>query len=156
MALIECPECGRRVSIDAAACPECAYPVSAGRAPRTLRAGTPRKTRDRAKRVLHIVARLAVGAFLFGVGVGEEESVAAAIGGVLIAGSSIPVWVRARAAQLAAGATGLEERLTMLEQRHREQMAEFAQAQADHVADLEERVDFAERLLSKQREQLNS
>ena len=93
---------------------------------------------------------------IIGVGVGEEESVAAAIGGVLIAGSSIPVWVRARAAQLAAGATGLEERLTMLEQRHREQMAEFAQAQADHVADLEERVDFAERLLSKQREQLNS
>jgi hypothetical protein len=39
-----------------------------------------------------------------------------------------------------------------MEQRHREQMAELAGMQAGQIAELEERVDFAERLLAKQRE----
>jgi 2-iminoacetate synthase ThiH len=114
-----------------------------------------RKRQERAKLALQILGRLTIGAVLFGVGVGEEESSAAAIGAILIAGSSIPVWIRARTGQLGIGsAVGFEERVATMEQRHRAQMEELAQMQADQVADLEERVDFAERLLAKQRDQI--
>jgi hypothetical protein len=94
---------------------------------------------------------------LIGVGASggpEDAAVAAAIGGILVAASSIPVWYRSRAGRLGKGSTAiLEERVATMEQRHREQMAELLRIQADQVADLEERVDFAERLLTKQREQ---
>ncbi|MCH7876304.1 MAG: hypothetical protein IH965_13540 [Gemmatimonadetes bacterium] len=70
--------------------------------------------------------------------------------------SSIPVWFRARLGQLGKGsAARLEERVASMEQRHPEQMAELARTQADQIALLEERVDFAERLLTKQRGQIN-
>ena len=36
MALIECPECGRRVSERAAACPECACPIAESHAPERI------------------------------------------------------------------------------------------------------------------------
>jgi hypothetical protein len=156
MPLIECPECGREVSSNALACPACAFPVATWKPSEPDRAAVRRKRQERAKLALQILGRLAIGAVLFGVGVGEDESGAAAIGAIIIAGSAIPVWVRARAAQLGkGGAAGLEERVAAMEQRHREQMEELARMQADHVADLEERVDFAERLLTKQRDQTN-
>lgn len=156
MALIECPECGREVSSSALACAACAYPVATGTPSKPDRAVARRKRRDRAKLALQVLGRLTVGAILFGVGGFEEESTMAAIGGILIAGSAIPVWVRARSGQLGTGSGArLEERVATMEQRHREQMAELARMQADQVADLEERVDFAERLLTKQREQID-
>ncbi len=76
----------------------------------------------------------------------------ALIGGLLIAGSAIPVWYRDRIERLRAGRAGsadtalvdgLEDRMVELEHRHLEQ-----------IADLEERIEFAERLLTKQREQI--
>jgi hypothetical protein len=95
----------------------------------------------------------------FGVdGTPEDASIAATIGGILVAVSSIPVWFRARSAKLGMGGTGtarLEERVATMEQRHREQMAELVRMHADQSADLEERIDFAERLLTKRREQTN-
>lgn len=159
MALIECPECGREISSSALACPACAYPVATGTPSEPVRAVAPAKTRDRAMLAVQIVARLFVGVMLIGVavdGTPEDASIAATIGGILVAVSAVPVWFRARLAQLDKGSPArLEERVATMEQRHREQLAELARMQADQVADLEERVDFAERLLAKQREQIN-
>jgi len=68
--------------------------------------------------------------------------------GLLVAGSAIPTWFRYKMEGLRAGradtalADGLEDRMAELEHRHVEQ-----------VADLEERIEFTERLLTKQREQ---
>ena len=171
MALIECPECGREVSSNALACPTCAYPVATGTPSEPVRAVAPRKMRNRAMLAVQIVPRLFVGAMLIGVGVDgspEDAAIAATIGGILVAVSAIPVWIRARSGQLLSraeremialvgkGSAGrLEERVATMEERHREQMAELARMQADQIAELEERVDFAERLLTKQREQIN-
>ena len=149
MALIECPECGREVSSSAAACPECAYPVGAGTPSVRTRAVSGSTRRPWWKTAVSIVGRLALGGFLAGIGGGEEESAAAVIGGLIIGASAIPVFYRDRVERLRAGwadpapVGGLDDRMTEMEYRHREQMAE-----------LEERVDFAERLLTKQREEI--
>lgn len=157
MALIECPECGREVSSSAAACPACAYPVATGSAAPDDTSQR-RMWRERAKLAAQVAARSLVGVMLIGFGVDgtpQDASTAAVIGGILVAASSIPVWYRARAARLGKGldTPRLEERVASMEQRHREQMAELVRMQAEQVADLEERVDFAERLLTKRRGQ---
>ena len=69
--------------------------------------------------------------------------------GLLVAGSAIPTWYHHKMGQLRAGwadpalVDGLEDRMSELEHRHLEQ-----------IADLEERIEFAERLLTKQRGQV--
>ncbi len=162
MALIDCPECGREVSNSAAECPACAYPVG------TLTPALP--PRDVPvppeyqwwKTALSILGRVVLGAILAGVGGDEEDSVAAIIGGVVIAGSAIPTWYRARIARLQAGrgaadmAYRFDSRMAELEQRQQEQMDRLERMHTGQVAELEERIDFAERLLSKQREQIDS
>ena len=68
---------------------------------------------------------------------------------LIVAGSALPAWYRHRMERLRTGwaesalVDDLEDRLGDLEHRHQEQMA-----------DLEERIEFAERLLTKQREQI--
>lgn len=157
MALIECPECRREVSSRAAACPTCAYPIatrSAAPAPE----GAPPKWRRRLLLAVQVAARLIVGFVLFGIGVdeGSDAGAASAFGGLLIAGSSIPVLYRAWMGRPGTpDSSEVEERMAAMEQRHREQMAALAQMQADQIADLEERIDFTERLLTKQRDQPN-
>lgn len=95
-----------------------------------------------------------------GVGGGEEESVAAVIGGVLIAVSAIPTWYRYRIERLRAGAGAaelerrIEDRMAEFERRQEEQIDRLEQMHSGRMADLEERIDFAERLLTKQREQI--
>ena len=159
MALIACPECGREVSNSAAACPSCAYPVATGIQARTAGTDTRSKWRERAKLAASIGARLLGGMILIGFGVDgnhQEAGTAAIIGGIIVAVSSIPTWYRARLGRsVRSDPDGLGDRLATMEDRHRQQMAELARMQADRVADLEERIDFTERLLTKQREQLN-
>jgi len=100
--------------------------------------------------------RVILGAFLAAIGGDEEQSVAAVIGGVVIAGSAIPTWYRAKIERLKAGraAAGLDDRLgdRMAELEHRQQMQmdRLEQMHTEQMADLEERIDFAERLLTKQ------
>ncbi len=148
MALIECPECGREVSSSAAVCPECAYPVMTGTPPVPPRAVKATPKRQWWRTAISIVGRIAVGATLF-LMAETEGSLMAVIGGLLITGSAIPVWYRDRMERLRAGwadpapVDGLDDRMAEMEHRHRQQMVE-----------LEERVDFAERLLTKQREQI--
>ncbi len=160
MALIECPECGRDVSSSAAACPSCAYPVGTGTPPVPPRAVSGPPKSQWWKTAASIVGRLALGGFLAGIGGGEEDSVAAVIAGLIIGGSAIPVWYRDKIERLRAGraATALddriEDRIAEMEHRHREQIVQFEQMHTGQMAELEERIDFAERLLTKQRDQI--
>ncbi len=103
---------------------------------------------------------LALGAFVAAVGGEEEESVAAVIGGVVIAASAIPTWYRARIERLKAGRGAaeleyrFEDRMAELEQRQQEQVDRLERMNMGQMAELEERIDFAERLLAKQRPEI--
>ncbi len=149
MALIECPECGWEVSDSAAACPKCAYRVGAGTPsvppPRALSGSTKRPSWT----AVSIIGRIAVGGIILLLTATEQElGAGTGLVGLLVAGSAIPTWFRHRMERLrgwadTAQVDGLEDRMVELEHRHLEQMT-----------DLEERVEFAERLLAKQREQI--
>ncbi len=149
MALIECPECGRQVSDSAAECPECAYPVGAGTSPVPARvvSGSPKSLWWPA---VDIFGRVAVGACLMLLTAAETElGAGTGLLALIVAGSALPAWYRHRMERLRTGwaesalVDDLEDRLGDLEHRHQEPMA-----------DLEERIEFAERLLTKQREQI--
>ncbi len=152
MALIECPECGREVSSSAAACPACAYPVGTGTPAEPPRAVSRPPNRNWWKTAASIVNRLTVGAVMVVLG-GDADlaTPAAVIGGLIIGASAFPVFYRDTFERLKAGRTPVrvlddrvDDRVAEMELRHREQMAE-----------LEERMDFAERLLTKQRDQIS-
>lgn len=156
MPLIECPECGREVSSSAAACPECAYPIATG-TPIVPPAAVRRPPGQSWWHLFPLLGRVVVGAMLAIVGGGEEESAAAVIGGLIIGGSAIPAWYRGRIERLKAGRSTaelddrLENRIVELEQRQQDQMAQLERTQTGQIAELEERLDFTERLLTKQR-----
>ncbi len=149
MALIECPECGWEVSDTAAACPKCAYRLGAGTLPVTGGVGEESGI-QRWWPTASVLGRLGVGAcLLFLARVEQELGAPTGILGLLVAGSAIPAWYRHKLARLQAGSIDtaledrLEDRLLDQERRHLEQLA-----------DLEERLEFTERLLTKQREQI--
>jgi hypothetical protein len=151
MALIDCPECGWEVSDTAAACPKCAYRLGAGAPAVQPSRSVTRYTKSAWWTAASIVGRIGAGVTLWGLaprGGSGGIDVAVFLAGLLIAGSAIPTWFR-YTAQLKERRvdTGvedrLEDRILDMEHVHREQIAE-----------LEERVDFAERLLTKQQEQI--
>jgi len=81
------------------------------------------------------------------------------IGALIVAGSSIPIWFRAKRAER-LGTSGEVRRLeTRLEQRFREAEERVSQYASDidenarQIAELDERLDFTERLLTRQREE---
>jgi hypothetical protein len=151
MALIECPECGREVSDSAAACPECAYPVATGTPsvpPRAIDIATKRSWWPAAD----IIGRVALGGFLLFLTAAEQElGAGTGLLGLIVAGSALPTWYRHKMERLRAGwadsamVHGLEDRMVEVEHRHQEQ-----------IADLEERMEFTERLLTKPQEQIGS
>ncbi len=151
MALIECPECGSEVSDTAAACPKCAYRLGAGTPPPP----PPAVKREWVIPALSIASRLSVGLSLFGLGIAEEQYTGM-LGGLIVGGSAIPAFFRAWAARLkparpdATLVDGLDARMVELEHRH----GELEQRQLEQITDLDDRVEFAERLLTKQREQI--
>ncbi len=149
MALIECPECGREVSDSAAVCPECAYPVGAG-----TPSVPPRAVSDSTKRpswtTLSIIGRVAVGGIiLFLTAVEQELGAGTGLVGLLVAGSAIPTWFRHKMERVRAGRAD-----TALVDRLEDQMVELEHRHLEQMTDLEERIEFAERLLTKQREQI--
>jgi len=160
MALIDCPECGREVSSSAAACPACAYPLGTRTPPTPPRAVSQPAKSQWWKLAVSLVGRVAAGAILAGIGGGEEESVAAVIGGVMIAVSAIPTWYRFKIDRLRSGPGDAEwedrweGRMAEFERRQQEQIDRLERVHTGQMADLEERIDFAERLLTKQREQI--
>ena len=113
-----------------------------------------------------IVGRVLLGGGLFFSAVAYEAE-PVLIGALIVLGSSIPIWIKARRAEkLATGGGGigrtkgrdvereLERRMADLEDRQQLQMAESEDRHQRQLTDLEERVDFAERLLTKQREKM--
>jgi len=160
MALIDCPECGHEVSSSAAVCPACAYPVGTVTPPAPQGTVTVPPEYNWWKIALSMLVRVVAGAIIAGVGGGEEESAAAIVGGILIAGSAIPTWYRARIGRLKAAHVGadlehrFEDRMSEFEQRQLEQLDRIERMHTGQMAELEERIDFAERLLAKQRPEI--
>ena len=87
----------------------------------------------------------------------SEATIACVVGGLIIGASAIPVFYRDTIERLKADRAAathdhrIEDRMAELEHRHREEMRQADQMHAVQMAELEERVDFAERLLTKQR-----
>ena len=160
MALIECPECGWEVSDTAAACPKCAYPLHTAT---SIASG--RSTEERSELVwwrtgVSVVSRVALGALLM-VAASEIDTAewGTFIGGLIISASAIPAFVRGRKASLLAKGSGpttalMEDRMTAMDEHYRERIGQIEQTHAAQLNELEERIDFTERMLSKQREQI--
>jgi uncharacterized coiled-coil protein SlyX len=157
MALIDCPECGTEVSERAAACPQCAYPIA-----RRERGGIRPESgfnADSAFKVTRdILGRVILAGVFFASGVAWEAP-PVILGSLVVAGSSIPIWLRARRA-MRFGSTSepkriaqLEQRINDLEERTIQQVGDIEEMNSRQMAELEDRLDFTERLLMKQREQ---
>lgn len=160
MALIGCPECGREVSSSASTCPACAYPLVALTPTVPPQAVSKPEKHQWWKIAVPLVGRVLFGIILIGVGIEEEDSVAAVVGGTAIAVSAIPAWYRSKIERLKAarGASALEDRIenrmAEFEYRQQELLDRLEREHTGQMADLEERVDFAERMLAKQRDKL--
>ena len=141
MALIECPECGWEVSDTATVCPKCAYPLGTGTPAKPRRAVSRLQKPRWWRTAISIVGRLALGGFLAGIGGGEEESVAAVIGGLIIVASAIPVFYRDTIERLKAGQAAstldhrVEDRISELEQRQQEQMDRLERMHTGQMAE---------------------
>jgi len=164
MALVECPECGGGVSSSADACPSCAFPIHAPLSSMPARepAGAPMRGPTAATvvaldTVKGVAARLVLGAFLVLTAI-PFESPPALIGGLLVAGSSFFLWRKAKKAatmDLDGGqsAEQMQEFLLEAEDRQLRAIADFEEQAGQRLTDLEERIDFHERLLIKSRQQ---
>ncbi len=144
MALIRCPECGIDLSDKAAACPRCGYPIARGAARPGATHGV--SALDLAKSV---GARIVLGAVLVGSGV-EYESGPVLIAAIAVLGSIVPVWLKARRAERVALPASADSRV--IDERFREIEERFGEMEqnARQIAYLEERVEFAERVLASQ------
>lgn len=158
MALIECPECGTIASAEATFCPRCGFSISKGpQLPSKEPGSLPFIPVSLLEVTRSIVGRVLVGAGVFATGVGFD-----APPGVLLAlviwGSAIPLYLRARKAHRLGGLAGHRQ----LEEAVRKQLtaardeAQRELATVEHntarIAELEERIDFMERLLARERE----
>ncbi len=142
MALIQCPECGIELSDRAAACPRCGYPVGRG----LVRAAPRSSALDLAKSV---GARIALGAVLLASAVAYEAELMG-IAGIVVLGSIVPLWLKARKAERVGVPPNPDSRV--IDERFREIEERFTEMEqnARQIAYLEERVEFAERLLASQ------
>jgi len=163
MALIDCPECALEVSAQATFCPRCGFPIAKEARRHANRHGhgawglaqAPLTSLDVTK---SIVGRLVLAGLFFASGVGFEAPPTILLS-LVLAGSSVPLYLKARRAErLGAGGAvdpavieeTVERRLLEAEDRTFGQLAEVDR-NAGRIADLEERLEFMERLLAKQR-----
>ena len=157
MALIECPDCGTDVSSKAPTCPRCAYPVSKKLAGHDSTIRSQYGGLEVAKQLL---GRVILGGVVFASGVAYEAP-PVLLSSLVIFGSCVPVWLRARRAAI-LGYTGsaavlegrFKELLADMEYRQVQQLDEVAEQSSRQIAELEERLDFTERLLAKQADQV--
>ena len=153
MALIDCPECGAEISSSAQACPACAFPIDRGRGRHT---GQPEWTGQRVWDLgKQIMARVVLGGVLFASGAAWEAP-PVIISALVVFGSTVPLWLKARKAALIGGSgdgAQLEARMrqyvTEAEERQM-RLTDLEEENSRRVVELEERVDFAERLLARQ------
>jgi len=166
MALINCPECDASVSSSAAACPACAFPIYAPAGTPLVRKPTPIGVRRpeptgaaavALNTVKAIAGRLVLGAAFFWSGVAWEAP-PVIIGALVVVGSCVPLWLKAkRAARGEGGSAGaLEHRVkAFVADSEDRQLRAVDDLEADHgqrLTDLEERIDFTERMMIKRRE----
>jgi hypothetical protein len=158
MALIDCPECGTGTSTEATFCPQCGFPVkrmgahAAGNA-----SGVPQIPYSVLDATKSIVARVLFGGLVFASGIGFDAPPVIMLG--LVAwGSAIPLYLKARKAHR-LGPMGrralLDEsvirQLTDVRDETRRELAGIDD-NSSRIAELEERLEFMERLLARQRD----
>lgn len=160
MSFIDCPECGLEVSSQATFCPRCGFPVKKagsrqGRSASRGMAEVPLTSLDVTR---SLIGRLVFGGLVLASGIGFEAEPVIMLAFVAW-GSGIPLYLKARkAARLGAGlaAAALDPDLAhqLLEAKSlaAQQISEI-ERNAGQIADLEERVEFMERLLARQREE---
>lgn len=162
MALVLCPECRAEVSDRAAHCPRCGYPIGEPAAVPAVRAPGAKPPRLRT-----FVSPRFAGLWTLAVGVAGLILIASAaesgedvgvVGGFMMFATAIPLWWKTRRAALAQAAAGnpelerrVEERLQAAEEQVRRRLGELEDS-SRQIMDLEERIDFAERLLTKYRD----
>ena len=166
MALINCPECGASVSSSAVACPSCAFPLDAPAGTPLVREPTPLGVRRpepmgaaavALNTVKGIAGRLVLGGWFLISGIAFEAP-PVIIGALIVVGSCIPLWLKAKKVARGEGSdTGaIEHRIrayvTDSEDRHLRAVEDLEAEHARRLADLEERIDFTERMMIKRRE----
>jgi hypothetical protein len=158
MALAECPECGTVASTQATFCPQCGYPISKAAAPEPAGArGMPFVPLSMLEVTRSIVGRLLLGAAMIWSGV-EFDAPPVVVLALVAWASAVPLYLKARKAhQLGplAGHRALEEAVRkQLDAARDETQRQLATVDhnAGRIAELEERVDFMERLLARERE----
>lgn len=163
MALIDCPECGIEISDRAQFCPRCGVPVARARRRERGERGSfnvPVVPMTGLDVVKSIVGRLALGLLFFVSGV-EWGAPPVVIGSLLLAGSAVPLYLKARRAER-RGLAGVSPDPGDLEERVERRLLDAEDRVARHfaesdrsalrVAELEERLEFMERLLAQERE----
>jgi hypothetical protein len=95
---------------------------------------------------------------MFASGVGWEAP-PVIIGSLIIVGSAVPLWLKARKAERLGGSPDakaiqdrVEKQLLAAEDREAQQYVDIEQ-NTNRIAELEERLEFMERLLAKRREE---
>jgi hypothetical protein len=172
LALITCPECEKEVWSGADTCPSCAFPLDSwdetgetGKIQRWDQGGessgaVARSHPAEVKLVAlkKIVTRLGIALPLFVTGAGFEAPPAIIIA-LLMGGSCIPIWWKSRKEASAEGSFGglvNEDQLTGvirdIEDRNQRHVEEMQEQHSQRLMDLEERIDFAERLLTRRNE----
>jgi hypothetical protein len=154
MAFTDCPECGLEISDRAPACPRCGYPMKQKPVVRYVSGVT---GLDAAK---SIVGRVLLGGAVFLSGaLGENPP--AILCSLIIFGSTIPVWLKARrferrrsSGEVESVESPADQHLIEAEARKRHQAAELDQA-SQRVEDLQERLEFLERLVAKRQQALD-
>lgn len=162
MTLVLCPDCRADVSSHAASCPRCGCPISTADLPAPQPGAKPPRPKTFISRRFATLWTLGTGALwvlLLAIGSepGSEEPLLITAT-IALGASLIPIWWRSRrAARLEAAPGGAElerridERLEAAEEQFRRRLAELEDS-GRQMMELEERIDFAERLLTKYRD----
>lgn len=161
MTLVLCPDCGADVSSNAASCPRCGCPIGTASLPAPPAPAPPRPKTFISRRfaTLWTIGTGAVWVLLMSIGSdpGNEEPLLITAS-LAMSASLIPIWWRSRRAARLEAAPGtaelerrVEERLGAAEEQLRRRLAELEDS-TRQIMDLEERVDFTERLLTRYRD----
>jgi hypothetical protein len=161
MALIDCPECGTATSTEATFCPQCGFPVKrlGGRTTKGA-SGVPQIPYTVLDATRSIVARVLFGGLVFASGIGLDAPPVIMLA-LVSWGSAIPLYLKARRAHRygSYGRDGAQldesvlQQLTEVRDETRRELAGIDD-NANRIAELEERLEFMERLLARQRDQV--
>lgn len=159
MPLIECVDCGATVSDGALACPQCGLPIqkSTRRAPQRI-ADPPRISFTSLDIAKSILGRVVLAAGFLASGAAWEAPPVIVLS-IVLGLSGVPLWLKARKAERLGGSSGTDviqqqvgRALVEAEDRDMQQVADIEQ-NASRIVEIEERLDFVERLLARQRDE---